>query len=93
MCRNSRPDVLVFSLRGGDKVDKPWTIKDLALFLGISVSAINKWVMDDRIPYTKCGSKVRFIPGDIENWLRAGGHRNDPMLKQKASQGNKVVGR
>lgn len=67
-------------------MDRPLDKEQLAEFLGVSVSAINKWVMQNRIPYTKCGDKVRFIRGDIEDWLKAGGHRNDPMLKKKASQ-------
>jgi excisionase family DNA binding protein len=45
-------------------------IHELENVTGIKVSTLRKFVMLKKIPYVKIGRLVRFLPSDIEQWLR-----------------------
>jgi hypothetical protein len=46
-----------------------WTKKDVALFLGRSISAIDHDVSARKIPYLKVSRHVRFDPAVIHAWV------------------------
>ncbi|BAQ26580.1 Phage regulatory protein [Bifidobacterium dentium] len=56
------------------QVSQLWTVKDLAQYLGVSVSAINHkrcYAPDQVPPAIKIGSRVRWRPETVEAWLDA----------------------
>lgn len=48
------------------------TYRELAAAMGTTESALRKLVMRKRIPYVKIGKSVRFIPEEIQAWLKKG---------------------
>jgi hypothetical protein len=46
-----------------------WTKKDVARFLGRSVSSIDHDVSARKIPYLKVARQVRFDPDEVREWL------------------------
>jgi excisionase family DNA binding protein len=46
-----------------------WDINLCSRFTSIKVATLRKFVLQKRIPFTKCGKKVLFRPGAIEAWL------------------------
>jgi excisionase family DNA binding protein len=47
------------------------TYTELSEAIGISVSHLMKLVMRKKIPHTKIGRAVRFIPEEIAAWLKS----------------------
>ena len=45
--------------------------KELAEFLSISVSFLNKLMSEKKIPYLKIENKVLFLKSDILSWLES----------------------
>ena len=45
--------------------------KELTGFLSISRASVYR-LMKQGLPYVKIGGSTRFIPGEVENWLRRG---------------------
>lgn len=50
------------------------TYQELAAALSLTVSALRCMVHRKQIPYTKLGHRLRFIPADIQAWLKEGSH-------------------
>lgn len=44
---------------------------DVARRLGIKESTVKHWVKKKKIPFTKVGRLTRFVPDDIETWIRS----------------------
>lgn len=73
--RNSKK---VYIGKGGDcmYVNK----REVAKFLGLSVSMINKLVLSKKIPFYKMGAAVRFNLDEIKKWVeerKEGGEKNN----------------
>lgn len=51
-------------------------VRDVAAKLGLSEQQVYRLKKFGRIPFVMVGTKIRFIPGDIENWLRSGESAN-----------------
>jgi excisionase family DNA binding protein len=47
-----------------------FTIKEVAIYLGLSEHTIRAWVKFNRIPFYKLGRSVRFDLTKIDNWLK-----------------------
>ena len=62
--------------------DGLWDKRQLASYLKVSVYAIDSWVSQRKIPFVKVGSLVRFVPEAIREWLKKGGHRDDPNRRR-----------
>ena len=54
----SPPDLMVFN--------------DAAIYLKRSVSSLRNLVDRKQIPYTKAGSRVRFLKQELDQWLEEG---------------------
>lgn len=52
-----------------DKVEKLWTIDDLAEYLQVKPSVIKYWIYNSDIPFIKLGKYYRFDPEGIREWL------------------------
>ena len=48
-----------------------WTIADVARYLGVSKQTIRLALRS--IPRQRIGGQVRFIPSEVERWVRAQG--------------------
>lgn len=47
-----------------------WTDEEVAAYLRVEVSTVQKWAKQGRIPVRKAGSLNRFDPKEIEAWTR-----------------------
>lgn len=56
-----------------------FTKKELAKFLNISVSLVDK-LMSQKMPYIKIGKSVRFDPDLVVEWLKQRGGNNESIL-------------
>ena len=56
-----------------------WRYRDLANYLQISEHKIRRDVMARKIPFTKIGKCVRFVPEEIKEWLK----QNTTIPEQK----------
>jgi excisionase family DNA binding protein len=45
-------------------------IKELSIYLGVSINTIRSWVWRKLIPYLKIGRLVKFDIIEINNWLK-----------------------
>ena len=45
-------------------------IKDLSVYLCVSISLLRKLVKRNEIPYNKIGAKIMFQKSEIDKWLR-----------------------
>lgn len=58
------PSAEAFSLTNGDL---PMTVKDAALFLGVSAQTVYLWVERKQIPHLRVmGRNIRFLKSDLE---------------------------
>lgn len=48
------------------------TDADLTEALGVKETTLRKWRHERKIPYTKVNGSVRYVPEDIESFIRAG---------------------
>jgi len=55
--------------------------QELAEYIGVSVSTINLWVCQKRIPHIKLGRRVLFNSKDIDRWM--GEHKIEPLSEEK----------
>lgn len=46
-----------------------WTIEDVAAYMRVPVSRV--YSLSSRLPRLKVGRSLRFIPGEIREWVRA----------------------
>lgn len=46
------------------------TIKDLAVYIGMSENTLRDWVKYGKIPFSKLGKAVRFDLRKIDLWLK-----------------------
>ena len=46
------------------------TIADVAEKMNLTEAAIRKFVLLKTIPFVKVGATVRFIPSDVEEWIK-----------------------
>jgi len=44
-------------------------IKELAKYLGISISTLYDWINQRKIPYVKISNLVRFDLNEIDKWI------------------------
>lgn len=44
-------------------------INEISVYLGLSVSAVRKWVRIGRIPFVKLGGKIMFDIQKIDKWI------------------------
>lgn len=58
------------------------TIADVAEKMSLTESAIRKFVQQKTIPYLKVGAAVRFLPSEVEEWLKT----RRKMLMPKATK-------
>jgi len=45
------------------------TVKEIAIYIGLSVDMIYKLVREKHIPHIRIGSRVMFKKNSIDNWL------------------------
>jgi excisionase family DNA binding protein len=65
-------------------------IHELENVTSIKVSTLRKFVMLKKIPYVKIGRLVRFLPSEIEKWLRDASHHvaaEEPLTKTPHGDG------
>lgn len=54
-----------------------YTSSEISIYLGVSESAIRKWVRLGRIPFNRfCGTTIRFDIKIIEKWIEKNRERN-----------------
>jgi len=51
-------------------------VRDVAAKLGLSEQQVYRLKKLGHIPFVMVGAQIRFIPSDIENWLRSGESAN-----------------
>ena len=49
-----------------------YTVEDIAIYLGFSVSAIRKWIRQGGIPFWRINGGIRFDLQEIDKWT----HKN-----------------
>ena len=47
-----------------------WSVNRLAEYLDVPPATIRDWRHKRKIPYCKVGRHIRFVPSDIEEWLK-----------------------
>ena len=47
-----------------------YTVDEIAIYLGFSVSAIRKWVRLGTIPFSKINGGIRFNVEEIDVWIK-----------------------
>lgn len=52
--------------------DKLYNTRELAKILNVSESAVRKWVFNEKIPYIKLGSNVRFTQDTVDLLMKEG---------------------
>jgi len=50
------------------------TIEELAAWLQLPKATLYAWTHERRIPFFKCGRRLRFDPKQIQAWLEARAH-------------------
>ena len=55
------------------------TIADLAERMQITESVIRKHILKKVVPYIKIGAAIRFVPSEIEEWIKTGCKRGKPI--------------
>jgi len=48
------------------------TVKEIAIYLGFSVSAIRKWIRTGQIPFCRVNGGIRFDIQEVEKWVTKG---------------------
>jgi excisionase family DNA binding protein len=48
-----------------------WDVGDAARYLNVSRSTVRRRVEAGTIPYVRIGNLIRFVPADIEEWVRS----------------------
>ena len=66
---------------GKKSEDSNLGVKDLAIYLGVNQSWVQKKVALKEIPYFKCGKYNRFRKSAIDKWIEAETVRPIPPLK------------
>lgn len=52
-------------------------IKDLSVYLNVSVSLLRKLVRRNKIPYNRIGVKLMFRKNEIDKWLKDNMNSNE----------------
>src|SRR5438552_2648155 len=52
---------------------------DIGRLFGYSTATIKRWAKGGQLPAVFIGRHIRFDPEQVENFIRAGGRRSDPM--------------
>jgi excisionase family DNA binding protein len=50
--------------------EKPWTTEEAAKFLQVHPRTVTRMAVLGELPAFRIGSHWRFIPSDIESWMR-----------------------
>jgi hypothetical protein len=50
------------------------TFADVSRITKIKINTLRKWVLVNKIPYTKINGAIRFFPVDIQNWMALNAH-------------------
>lgn len=51
--------------------DQPWTRRETAKFLGVPESSLAKWATKgEGPPYRLIGVHARYLPSEVQEWLR-----------------------
>jgi len=48
-----------------------WDVKKVSEFLQIKTSTVYTWVRQGKIPYIKIHALIRFLPEEIEKWVKS----------------------
>ena len=69
--------------------DKPMTVKEAAVFLNVSVSAIYKLTMTMEIPFFKRSKRIYFMKSDMVEWIKTG--RRKTIYEIQAEADNYIL--
>ena len=59
------------------------TIADVAEKMSLTEWAIRRYVQQKTIPYLKIGAAVRFLPSEVEEWIKANRKPQKPKATKK----------
>jgi excisionase family DNA binding protein len=82
--------VIIIPTVSGGIMETLLNIHELENVTSIKVSTLRKFVMLKKIPYVKIGRLVRFLPSEIERWLRDASHHvavEEPSAKTSRDDG------
>lgn len=48
-----------------------WDVEQVAQFLGMSPTWVYRHVASGELPHRKIGRAVRFVPAEVERWVRS----------------------
>jgi len=51
-------------------IENLWSINRLAEYLDVPPATIRDWCYKRKVPFRKVGRHIRFVPSDIEEWLK-----------------------
>ena len=88
---NSHPSnsqMAITGITADTEDDVLWTVKDAAVFLGVSERKVWNKIRErggpyDKIPVVRLDGKPRFIPGQVREWKRVYGHRLRKLSPQE----------
>ena len=66
------PTAAYFKQNLGGNVEELFNVKELAAHLKCTEQTVRRYVMAKKIPYHKIDRMVRFIPAEIEAWVKNG---------------------
>ena len=46
-----------------------YTVEEISVYLGFSVSAIRKWIRTGQIPFCKINGGIRFDQNEVDKWV------------------------
>ncbi len=47
-----------------------WTVADVGEYLRVANSTVYDWVSQEKIPYIRINRVLRFVPAEIQSWMR-----------------------
>jgi len=59
------------------KIERWYSVVEIAEHLGVSKETIYRWLDQDKIPGHKIGKLWKFSPSEVNKWVKAGGAVGD----------------
>jgi excisionase family DNA binding protein len=63
-----------------------WTAAEAARYLKMSKKWVYRKALADEIPCHRFGSRVRFVPSELESWVAAGAPQTPPRVVSMAQR-------
>lgn len=84
--QNTTPDATATDLMAICKKEI-LNVKECALYVGVSISTIYKWMFNKMIPYSRpCGKLAFFRREEVEEWLLSNRCASQQEISERADQ-------